>query len=122
MKKLYSKFNDFISVHYKIAFFISCILLAVGSIAIVYSEIKISAVVLFGCSLVASMRVVFYRTGKIPIFMSDTLWSVLSRKYSGEELDEKYKEKCLRSATIHFMLSILGLLIFIICEVFVYFL
>ena len=71
----------------------------------------------FAFSLLTTFRLITYQTGKIPFFMSDTTWNIYKLKYSEDEIDEKYKEMSIAHATTFFALSLIGLLIWIICEI-----
>ena len=67
-------------------------------------------------SFIAGFRLFTYKKGKIPFFMVDTAWRIYRVIYSGEDLDEKYKEMSINHATFFSIISIPLLVIGIIVE------
>lgn len=116
MKKLHSIMKNFLIKHYKLGVTISILIFICCSIGLVYAEIKPLVALGFGFSLAALMRLITYKTGKIPIFMKDSIYNSYRRKYSGEELDQKYEEMSINHATTLFIISIPSALLWGICE------
>ena len=123
MKKIRSSIKAFISNHYKLAFFVTVILLFAAIIGVAYSLVDYSKVnwlltVCFGLSIAAFLRLTTYKNGKMPFFMSDKAWDNYRLKYSGDELEQKYEEMSLNRATDYLTISIITFVIWVICEIF----
>ena len=117
MKKLYRITRGFITAHYKQAVLYTVLVFVISSVAIYSSELRLIASFPFAFSIGAVIRLTTYKTGKIPIIMIDKTWDRYRRKYSGEELEQKYRELSLKNASVFFLIEIITLLIWGICEV-----
>lgn len=119
MRKVYFYTKAFLIRHYRVAFYLSLFVCLIGGVASKYSAHSHFIFPVFGFSLASIIRIGTYRVGKIPFFMRDSTWNRYRLKYSGEELDEKYKEMPLTRATWYFLLMILSLFIWVIIEIFI---
>lgn len=117
MKKIHALFKSFLIRHYKLGAFSCSILMAIASISVVFSSLKFLPAMYFIGSTLCLMRLIVYKTGKIPFLWLDTTWDSLRLKYSGEELEQRYKDISIARATNYFMISLMGFFFWIICEV-----
>ena len=116
MKKIYNKVSQFVLHHRKATAFLSSVIFLVGCCAGIYSNAKILSALVFGFSLLTLWRLMTWRTGKIPIFMSDKTWDRYRIKLSAEEADYKFKEMSMKRATLYFFLSLIVTPIWILWE------
>jgi hypothetical protein len=117
LKKSSNKLGIFFRKHYKLGCFISANLLIVSGIAMIYSKLISLLAVVFGFSLLSFVRLITYRKGKIPFFMSDKTWDSYRLKYEGEELEKKYEEMSIGRATDYFIISVVAFIVWIVAEV-----
>ena len=68
MKKLVECTKRFISAHYKLSFCVTVAVFLVSCIAGVYSRLTVLAMICFGFSLASMLRLITYKTGKLPFF------------------------------------------------------
>ena len=97
--------------------FVCAIIFAFGCYELVTCELNGIAIFIFGFPMLTNVRLITYKYGKPPIFMSDKTWNSFQFKYSKEEIESKYKEMSIKRATIYFILSVLFFVSFIIYEV-----
>lgn len=117
MKKIYKCFNSFLKKRRILSFFILTIILLVTLIAVVISELRVLAAVPFGFSIACFIRLITYKTGKIPFISVDKTWQTMRLKYSSEELEEKYKEMSINRATTYFLICLFSFPLWIIVEI-----
>ena len=115
MKKLYSLVKKFILKHYNWSFFFTVNILLISGIAFFHARLTTLVAVFFSFSLLALCRLITYKTGKIP-FAKDSTYYHLRRKYSDDELEEKYEEMSIKRATIYFIIAVLSFIFWIVCE------
>ena len=116
MKKVYTRFKRILLLHYKMSVFFATVLVLVSSISAVFSTFPILVVPCFSFSLATLLRLITYKTGKIPIFMMDKTWDKYEFKYSTDEIEKKYEEMSINRATLYFMLAIPSFIIWGIVE------
>ena len=116
MKKVYTRFKRILLLHYKMSVFFATVLVLVSSISAVFSTFPIFVVPCFSFSLATLLRLITYKTGKIPIFMMDKTWDEYKFKYSTDEIEKKYEEMSINRATLYFMLAIPSFIIWGIVE------
>ena len=117
MKKTIVHICRFLQTHYRLSTFIIILLFVISCPALIYAKIRILTIPLFGFSLVSFFRMLTYKVGKIPIIMIDATWNVYSLKYSGEELEEKYKAMSLKRASIYFLCSLTSFFVWLPLEI-----
>ena len=108
--------KNFLIKHYKLGVTISILIFICCSIGSIYAELKYLVVLGFASSLATLARLMTYKTGKIPFFMIDKTYDLYRRKYSSEEVDQKYEEMSINHATTFFIFSIPSALLWGICE------
>ena len=98
MRNLYKFVRMFIVSHYKQSLFYNLVIFIISTIAMVWSnlELKIIVALPFCFVIPAIMRMESYRVGHIPFFSIDSLRRRYRLKYSGEELEKRYKEASLK--------------------------
>ena len=116
MKRIYGAFKQFLTKHYKLGFFISISITLLSGVRTIFPEVNFAIVLAFAGGVVSFSEIISYRVGKIPLFMIDKTWDHYRLKYSGEELEEKYKEHSLKWASIGFMVAVISFGVWIIIE------
>ena len=122
MKKSYLKIKSFIEKHTTISAIISILILVITAVAMFYSELVYTLALPFAFSIMTFSRIGTFKHGKIPIFMHDKTWDSYRLRYSGEELEIKYKEMSLKRAAIYFFLALVSFAIWVVTETVVFFL
>ena len=117
MKKIHAYIKSFFASHYKLSICLSSIIFLISCIAIVYSNLTFVVAACFGFSLVTVLRLITYKTGKIPFVMTDNTWNVYRLKYSKEEAEKRYEEMSLNRAAAYFIVTLVSFFIWAICEV-----
>ena len=120
VRKIRTSFEKFLKTKRKTSFFILVLMIFVTSIAIMVSKLKILAAITFGFSIVCFIRLITYKTGKIPFISIDKTWQRMRLKYSQEEAEEKYKEMSIKSATDCFVISVFSFIVWVVSEVIVF--
>ena len=120
MRNLYKFVKMFIASHHKQSILYNLIILTISAIATVWSnlEFKIIVALPFCFVIPALLRIQSYRVGHISFFSIDSLWRSYRLKYSGEELENKYKEASLKRATICSILALFSFVLWGIVEIF----
>lgn len=116
MRKIYSLTRDFLINHRKLGCFITTVAFLLSAFAVRYFGTFFSAAA-FGFSICALMRLYTFGYGKIPLIMKDTTWRIYKRKYSADEVEEKYSEMYIKRASIYFMCCIASSVIWIVWEI-----
>jgi hypothetical protein len=119
MRKLYACVKKFISNHYNLSFFFAVNILLISGIAFFHARLTTLVATFFSFSLLALCRLITYKTGKIP-FAKDSTYYYLRRKYSDDELEEKYEKMSIKRATIYFIIAVLSFFAWIVCELLVF--
>lgn len=109
--------STFLQTHPKLSALYMSFVIIVGFVGIANSKRSLLSFFAIFFSAFALFRLFTYKVGKIPIFMTDTLWEKCRIKYSEEEAEKKYKEKSLKSATTCFIFGIAAHVIWIVCEI-----
>lgn len=117
MRKIFKYVEKFIICHYKLSLLVASSVFTIGCIASVYSRFIAPAAGFFAFSLASLLRLITYKTGKIPFIIIDKTWDKYRLKYSEENLSEEYKKMCIKRATIYLMIAIVFLLIWSACEI-----
>ena len=73
----------------------------------------------FCASVYGGMRLITYRFGKIPLFMSDKTWNAMSIKHGEEKAEELYREMSLKCATVSYIIAIVALVLALVWEIIV---
>ena len=115
MRKLHAYVKKFILKHYNWSVFFTVNILLISGIAFYNARLTNLVAVFFTFSLLALCRLITYKTGKIP-FAKDSTYYHLRRKYSDDELEEKYEEMSIKRATIYFIIAVLSFIFWIVCE------
>ena len=122
MRKIYSHIEKMIVTRYRLMFFVATVLFIVSIISCFYHHLPVTACAYFGASLVSLIRLITYKTGKIPFFAIDKTWNGIEwrkrKELTDEAKKELYEKMSLKSAAIHFEVAIFGLCIWIVCEFF----
>ena len=82
-----------------------------------YSKMPVLCASVFGFSLITVIRLMTYKTGKIPIVMTDKLWEKYRLKYPEEIAETRYKETSIKRASSYFILTMFSFILWVICEV-----
>ena len=117
MKRIYGAFKQFLTKHYKLGFFVSISIALLSGVRTTFPGLNIAIVLAFAGGVVSFSEIISYRVGKIPFFMIDKTWDNYRLKYSGEELEEKYKEHSLKWASIGFMIAVISFAIWLPWEI-----
>lgn len=120
MRKFFGHVKNFISSHYKLAFFVMSLIFVLHGICSMYSSLSVISIIPFAFSFVSAFRIFTYKTGKIPIFMTDKTWNKYRLKYSEEEAEKRYKVMCINRATVYFIIAIASSIISVGYEVIIY--
>ena len=94
-------------------------ILLISGIAFFHARLTTLVAAFFSFSLLALCRLITYKTGKIP-FAKDSTYYYLRRKYSDDELEEKYEKMSIKRATIYFIIAVLSFFAWIVCELLVF--
>ena len=121
IRKIFFAIKAFLIAHYKLSCCVVAISFVFGCVAIVYSKLKFVAVLLFASSILAFLRLLSYKKGKLPFIMIDRTWNAYRLKYSCEEAEQKYKTMSISRATVYFIVSVISFLLYVICEAVCYF-
>ena len=117
IKKMYTRIKHFIISHYKLSVFFASILFFTSCIAVFFSALTYIIFPLFAFSLLTILRLITYKTGKIPIFMIDKTWETMRLKHSKEEAEKLYETMSLKRASVYFMIAVASFLVWSMCEV-----
>ncbi|MBE6536350.1 MAG: hypothetical protein E7673_00200 [Ruminococcaceae bacterium] len=121
MKKIYSYVKNMIVARYKLMFAITMILFFVSIISLFFHHVTPVAGLYFAGSFISLTRLITYKTGKIPIFAIDKTWNVIEwrkrKELTYETKEELYEKMSLKSASIHFIIAVFGLCMWIVCEI-----
>lgn len=117
MKKTYSLTKNFLIHHTKLGCFIVIVAFCLSSIALYsMSPLTFLIALTFIFSFFTLIRLLKFEYGRIP-FTKDTMWYRYKRKYPIEEAEEKYRETCIRRASIYFICSMVSCFIWIAWEI-----
>ena len=120
MKKIYLHIKKMIVTRYKFMFFIATFLFIVSVISILYHHLPLVASAFFAASLAGLIRLITYKTGKIPFFAIDKTWNGIEwrkrKELTDEDKAELYEKMSLKLAAIHLEVAIVALCAWIICE------
>ncbi len=125
MKRIYNYIKNLIVTKYKFARRITFILFLISIISVFYHHLLLTPVMLFGGSFMSLVRMRNYSIGYLKFFTTDRSWwrGIKYRDWknmSDEMKDEIYKKYCLKSATIHFIVAVAGLFLWIHVELLVF--
>ena len=125
MKRIYNYIKNLIVTRYKLMCFITFLLFLSSIISVLCHHIPLTAGLHFGGSLVSSVRLWTYDAGKIP-FIRDSTFDAAVRRNKRKNInvtpEELYKQISLRMASIHFIVAVLGFVLWIIVELLALFL
>lgn len=117
MKKTHSYIKGFLISRYKLSVIYCTVHFLISCIACVYSALIPIVAVYFAFSLITILRLITYKTGKIPFLMTDKTWEKYRLKYSEEDLEQRYKEMSIKRAACYFIIYNVSFLVWVICEV-----
>ncbi len=124
MKRIYNYVKNLIVTRYKLMRFITFLLFLFSAISVLYHHVSLTAGAFFGGSLVTLGRLITYKTGKIPFARDHTLNGALRRsrrKNSDLTPDEVYEQTSLKLAAIHFIVAVVGFILWTLVELLVLF-
>ena len=121
MKRLHKQVVRVIASHRRLSTWITAILFSVSCIAMFYTSVPLVLALYFGFSLGALLRLITYKTGKIPFIMIDKTWDGikkrLKKKYPEENEEELYKRMSLNLAATYLTVLLFAFPVWIICEI-----
>ena len=115
-RKPFEPLEKFIVCHYKFSISVVSLMFMIGSIASVYSDFVAPVSMVFVFSLASVLRLIIYKTGKIPCIMIDKTWEKYRLKHLEEHIVDKYKKMCIKRAAIYSTIAIVFMIIWIVCE------
>lgn len=122
MKRIYNYVKNLIITRYKFMLCLTFLLFLVSAISLLYHHVPLTAGAFFGGSLVTLVRLITYKTGKIPFAKDHTLDGAVRRsrrKNSDATRDEVYEQTSLKLASIHFIVAVVGLILWTLVELLV---
>ena len=111
MRRIFISFRNFIENHTKLTVVILLSFLITSCVMIKYSTFPIIPAITMFLTLITLSNIQRFKIGHIPLFMIDQTrafyFSVhkCRRKYSKDELENRFREWSAKTAAVHFILS-----------------